>query len=386
MDCAAHARSLVGHSDLQNSLGVNCQVSLDELRRLNGIATGLMGVSNVVTRYSYAMQVTEEDYAHFREKGLESTCNFGFLIWDALPHYDFYVMQPSRESCPFGLSGGPLHRDKRRLAVVGGSAVSYVGGTTLIPAAIEQLWTSLGMAPVGQGLRAVTELYLKAVRSVLALEPYIPKVLPLRCAALRRVASACMLAAALLTFAAVSSFDLLNVMVASQDIAAARAASSGSSLAYLGFVSVGQVLQQLLLILFQVVIAASAQARYEAIGIFDPSCGYLVGSDDLDSESCPNWWHAPIDLIAIIVLMFGFVFCFVLILLLPFRRFIASPAARWVTASLFRHGLRRPLLWPAKLPEVDDEAADVGVADWSALHQFWGSDACGVLCGLGMGT
>lgn len=50
MDCAAHARSLVGHSDLQNSLGVNCQVSLDELRRLNGIATGLMGVSNVVTR------------------------------------------------------------------------------------------------------------------------------------------------------------------------------------------------------------------------------------------------------------------------------------------------------------------------------------------------
>ena len=46
------------------------------------------------------------------------------------------------------------------------------------------------MAPMGEALRSVTELYLKAVRFVVHLEPHIPKLLPLKCAALQRLASA----------------------------------------------------------------------------------------------------------------------------------------------------------------------------------------------------
>ena len=43
---------------------------------------------------------------------------------------------------------------------------------------------------MGQGLRSVSELYLKAVRGLLHLQPHIPKLVPLKCAALQRLASA----------------------------------------------------------------------------------------------------------------------------------------------------------------------------------------------------
>ena len=53
-----------------------------------------------------------------------------------------------------------------------------------------RFWSSLGMAPMGQGLRSVSELYLKAVRGLLHLQPHIPKLVPLKCAAMQRLASA----------------------------------------------------------------------------------------------------------------------------------------------------------------------------------------------------
>eukprot|EP00435_Cladocopium_sp_Y103_P017680 s4767_g4.t1 len=71
-----------------------------------------------------------------------------FFIWEDLPDYDFYVMQPSKQiECFAGITGGGArHRDKRRLAVVNGggspsggfSVVSPAGGSSLIPAGIEQ--------------------------------------------------------------------------------------------------------------------------------------------------------------------------------------------------------------------------------------------------------
>eukprot|EP00434_Breviolum_minutum_P005321 symbB.v1.2.004693.t1/scaffold269.1/size246462/3 len=128
-------------------------------------------------------------------------------------------------------------------------------------------------------------------------------------------------------------------------------AGSGNIVAYLSIQTLGQFLQKLVLMIFQVVIAASAVTRYEAIGVLEPKCGYLVGSSDLDSTSCPNFWHTPVDVLAIVVLMFGFLLCFVIFLLVPFRRFMASPAARWATGGLFRR-LRRPMLRPSKLPEA----------------------------------
>eukprot|EP00435_Cladocopium_sp_Y103_P006922 s4767_g2.t1 len=220
------------------------------------------------------------------------------------------------------------------------------------------MFTSIGMAPVGQGLRSATELYMQGVRAVLAPEPYIPKVVPLKCAAVRRLASACMLVAGLLLLASLSFCDLLNTMAVSEEITVARAAASGSYISFLSSLTAVQFLQKLVLMLFQIVIAASVQLRQEAVGVLEPNCGYLVGKDDLDGTSCPNFWHAPVDVLAwgpqpaIVVLMFGFLLCFVLVLLVPFRRFMASFAARWATVGFFRHGLRRPMLWPSKLPEV----------------------------------
>eukprot|EP00438_Fugacium_kawagutii_P021749 Skav206706 [mRNA] locus=scaffold99:189541:195269:+ [translate_table: standard] len=116
----------------------------------------------------------------------------------------------------------------------------------------------------GSSRRSVTELYMQGVRAVgklgmwtavvLAPEPYIPQVLPLKCAALRRLASACMLLAGLLMLAALSSFDLLQP---------GDHNGTGSYIAFLSALTFGQFLQRLILMLFQLVIAASAQMRYE---------------------------------------------------------------------------------------------------------------------------
>ena len=73
-----------------------------------------------------------------------------------------------------------------------------------------------------------------------------------------------MLLAGLLFFILLCSSDLLQVVAASQDVLAARAASSGSAVKFLGLVAMGQGLQQLLLLLCQVVIAASVHMRFEA--------------------------------------------------------------------------------------------------------------------------
>ena len=35
----------------------------------------------------------------------------------------------------------------------------------------------------------------------------------------------------------------------------------------------------------------------QALGVFDRQCGLLVSSEQLEGGSCPNFWHAPIDLL-----------------------------------------------------------------------------------------
>ncbi|CAJ1383433.1 unnamed protein product [Effrenium voratum] len=192
-----------------------------------------------------------------------------------------------------------------------------------------------------QSRRAVATKYLQLVRSVLRLEPHIPEVVPLRCAGLRRMASACAVFGALALLLLLGGCDLLGLMATSQDFLAASA--SGGLLGLLGLSTLAQFLQHLVLIIFQVVVAASAQMRYEVYGLFDHRCGYLVGSSDLDTASCPNAWHVPVDALAMVMLVFGFIMCFVLVWLLPFRRFVDAPAARW-TVVLVRRALRRSYL------------------------------------------
>eukprot|EP00434_Breviolum_minutum_P005320 symbB.v1.2.004692.t1/scaffold269.1/size246462/2 len=144
--------------------------AMDCAQHAQKAAASAFALSHTGDCYSYLMTVTASDFATFQELGTRSSCSEGFFIWNDLPNYDFYVMQPSNQwNCPFGImSGENRHRDKRRLAVVRGGVVSSAGGSSLIPAGIEQMFTALGMAPVGQGLRSVTELYLQGRASLLS--------------------------------------------------------------------------------------------------------------------------------------------------------------------------------------------------------------------------
>ena len=78
-----------------------------------------------------------------------------------------------------------------------------------------------------------------------------------------RVVLRCTLLAGLLCLVLLCSSDLLQVMAASQDVLAARAAR-GSAVRHLGLVALGQGLQQLVLLLFQLLIASSVHMRFEA--------------------------------------------------------------------------------------------------------------------------
>ncbi|CAE7332188.1 PAO, partial [Symbiodinium sp. CCMP2592] len=156
------------------------------------------------------------------------------------------------------------------------------------------------------------------------------------------------------------------------DVAISRAAAAGGPASFLIIAAVAQALQQLVLIVLQVVVAASAQLRSEVSGIFDANCGYLVSSTDLTAESCPNYWHAPLDVMAMLLLVCGIVMSFVFFFVVPFRKFMSAAPSRWLGRLLWR-SLRRPKLvsgekeirWPTSLWPLSGIAITLGV--WNDL-------------------
>eukprot|EP00931_Biecheleriopsis_adriatica_P005370 TRINITY_DN106894_c0_g1_i1.p1 TRINITY_DN106894_c0_g1~~TRINITY_DN106894_c0_g1_i1.p1 ORF type:complete len:2250 (+),score=455.76 TRINITY_DN106894_c0_g1_i1:492-6752(+) len=291
--------------------------------------------------YGYDLAVNDSDFRNFRRDGLGSACNEG--NWTELPEHDFFVLQP-RSGCPFAYSGGGRGRDLRRLAVnaTNGSgspdAGDSAGSTTLLPAAMERLCGFLGLLGAGAPLRSALELTLRSMRAVVLFEPYAPRALLLQCSAIPRLASACMVLGSVALLLMLGATDVLGILFAGKDIAVSRAARSGSRITFLSTIAVVQLLQHMVLLLLQVFITASAQMRFEVIGIFQKSCGYLVGETDLSLEVCPNPWHALVDVLAMALLFLGILISLALILTLMSGLPASLTGSTWVLRlALERH-------------------------------------------------
>lgn len=95
--------------------------------------------------------------------------------------------------------------------------------------------------------------------------------------------------------------DILSILEASKEIGKARAASSGNFLRYATLVATVQALAFVCLEMLNLTVGSAARLKFEAVGYFQPGCGYLVNADHLDGWQCPNPWNLPVDFLAVVL-------------------------------------------------------------------------------------
>lgn len=105
----------------------------------------------------------------------------------------------------------------------------------------------------------------------------------------------------------------------------------------------------------QLTVGSASRLKFEAMGLFDRSCGYLAKEEHLEGLQCPNPWHVVADFLAS-ALLFGALVSGVLIFVFTLSGvFYRMPTSRWATRVFFGKHLKAPALRaPERSPATRD--------------------------------
>mmetsp|Transcript_44710 Transcript_44710/g.142666 ORF Transcript_44710/g.142666 Transcript_44710/m.142666 type:complete len:1047 (-) Transcript_44710:23-3163(-) len=206
--------------------------------------------------------------------------------------------------------------------------------------AMKKVFYNMGLDIVGDFFNNLIETWTKMFDWLLSTELFIPDSANFKCTGIRRLMSASAVLGCVGIVLVITLMDVLSVLEATKEIAKARAGSAHSFVQYVMTIAKVQMLEFFSIQLLQVTISSGSRLKFEASGYFDQNCGYLVKTDNLPGDTCPNFWHLPVEALSAFLLFFGLALAVTVFIATLSGTFYGLSTAKWVMEAFFGKDLQ----------------------------------------------